>query len=59
MGFEDRMAEQFHGHASGKFSMTYDYYAERYVAKTLYENIASKQEFPVDLEHLKKSKYCG
>lgn len=59
MGFEDRMAEQFHGHASSRFSMTYDYYAERHAAKTLYENIASKLEFPVDLEHLKTSKYCG
>ncbi|XXJ21688.1 site-specific integrase [Desulfovibrio caledoniensis] len=58
MGIEDRMAEQFHGHSSGKFSMTYDYYAERFHAKELYEAIASKLEFPVDLGHLKKSKYC-
>lgn len=59
MGFDDRMAEEFHGHASGGFSMTYDYYAERHAAKKLFENIAIKLEFPVELEHLKKSKYCG
>ncbi len=58
MGIEDRKAEQFHGHSSGQFSMTYDYYAERYWAKELYEDIASKLKFPVDLTHLKKSKYC-
>lgn len=58
MGIEDRKAEQFHGHASTKFSMTLDYYAERFYAKELYEAIASKLEFPVDLKHLNKSKYC-
>ncbi|BCS87135.1 site-specific integrase [Pseudodesulfovibrio sediminis] len=59
MGFDDRMAEEFHGHSSGGYSMTYDYYAERHAAKKLYQHIASKLEFAVELEHLKKSKYCG
>lgn len=48
--------KEYVGHKAGK-DITYDLYGKAYRPAMLLEKVVSKLNYPVDLSHLKRSKY--